>query len=74
MREKEIEKKLGIFLPIVIDSPTGKEVTKENVQKMLAILERDFKMNQVIIASIHLYNVDGIKVHTIEKALLEQDF
>lgn len=71
---KEIEKKLGIFLPIVIDSPTGKEVTKENVQKMLDILERDFKKNQVIIASIHLYNIDGIEIHTIEKALLEQDF
>ena len=71
---KEIEKKLGIFLPIVIDSPTGKEVTKENVQKMLDILERDFKKNQVIIASIHLYNMDGIKIQKIEKALLEQDF
>lgn len=71
---KMIEKKLGINLPIVIDSPAGKEVTKENVQKMLNILEKDFRNNQVIIASIHLYDIDALTIHVIEKALLEHDF
>ena len=34
---KELEKKLGIKLPILLDSPKGKEIDDSNVQKMMSI-------------------------------------
>ena len=61
-------------LPIVIDSPSGKEVVKENVDRMLQILKRDFTNNQVIIASIYSYDIEGIFVHPIEKSLMGEEF
>ena len=48
----EIEKHLGIKLPIILDSPSGKEVDQANIQLMVNILKRDFSGNQIIIASI----------------------
>lgn len=71
---KAIENSIGISLPIVIDSPSGKEVQKENVEKMMDIIERDFPSNQVIIASIYQYDIDNLKTHTIEKSLMGEDF
>lgn len=49
---KMLEKKLGLRLPIVLDSPSGREVTADNVSEMMEILEKDFTKNQKIIASI----------------------
>ncbi len=51
----EIEKVLGIKLPIFLDSPSGKEVDEMNIGKMMQILQRDFSDNQIIIASIYHY-------------------
>ena len=53
---KEIEKKLNIKLPIILDSPRGKEVDDKNIILMMDILKRDFKENQIIIASIFEYD------------------
>lgn len=47
---------------------------KENVEKMMDILARDFPHNQVIIASIFQYNIDNLHIHTIEKSLMGEDF
>lgn len=71
---KAIEEKIQVSLPIVIDSPSGKEVVKENVDRMLQILKRDFTNNQVIIASIYSYDIEGISVHPIEKSLMGEEF
>lgn len=71
---KAIEAALNITLPIIIDSPSGKEVQKDNVEKMMNILERDFPNNQVIIASIYKYEIDNLKVHTIVKSLMGEEF
>lgn len=71
---KAIEAKIGIILPIVIDSPSGKEVKKENVEKMIEILNRDFPSNQIIIASIFQYNIKNIKTHIIENSLMGESF
>lgn len=51
----EIQKVLGINLPIVLDSPSGREVDQENIQETMNILMEDFSDNQVIIASIYQY-------------------
>lgn len=60
----ELEKHLKIRLPIILDSPSGKEVDQENIELMMNILKRDFKENQIIIASIYDYSFP--KVHKLE--------
>ena len=67
----EIEKTLGIKLPILLDSPKGKEVDDANIAKMMQILQRDFPDNQIIIASIYHY-VPNEHVITLERQLLDQ--
>lgn len=49
----------GIKLPIVMDSPSGREVDKININDMMNILTRDFSNHQIIIASIHKYNFNN---------------
>lgn len=67
----EIEKALGIKLPIFLDSPRGKEVDKMNIGKMMQILQRDFSENQIIIASIYHY-VPNEHVIELKGQLLNQ--
>ena len=67
----EIEKALGIKLPILLDSPKGKEVDDINIGKMMQILQRDFPDNQIIIASIYHY-VPNEHVIEMKEQLLDQ--
>ena len=69
----EIEKALGIKLPIILDSPSGKEVDKANIQLMVNILKRDFSDNQIIIASIFHYDFENAKVIEIINRLIEHE-
>ena len=69
----EVEKQLGFRLPIILDSPSGKEVDPQNIEKMFEILQRDFKCNQIIVASIHDYeSFKDKKVHTIQERLIDK--
>lgn len=69
----EVEKYLGYKLPIILDSPSGKEVDPSNVEKMFEILHRDFKDNQIIVASIHDYVAfKNKKTHIIEERLINK--
>ena len=68
----EVEKVLGIKLPIILDSPTGKEIDRENVQIMMDILRRDFSDNQIIIASIYEYEFDRLNIIELNKRLIDQ--
>ena len=61
---KLIKEKTGIILPIVWDSPTGREVMHSTVEKMLKIVQRDFSDHQLIVASIYDYDLRDKK--TIE--------
>lgn len=47
-----ITDKIGVSLPIILDSPSGREVKQSTVELMLNVLQRDFSDHQVIIASI----------------------
>lgn len=67
----EIQKALGIKLPLLLDSPSGKEVDPENIQLMVDILKRDFSDNQLIIASIFHYDFDDVNVIEIKNRLIE---
>ncbi|RDY30792.1 hypothetical protein [Lachnotalea glycerini] len=68
----EIQKKLNIKLPIILDSPSGKEVDRQNVNAMMNILKRDFSENQVILASIYSYDFDDINLIEIKDKLIDQ--
>ena len=50
---KELERFIGTSLPIVLDSPSGREVTKDNLDKIYQLLSNELDNNQVIIASIY---------------------
>ena len=67
-----IEKYLGYKLPLLIDSPSGKEVDRDNVNAMMQILARDFSENQIIVASIYDYEFDQIKRIYIKDRLIDQ--
>lgn len=67
----EIEKYLNIKLPIILDSPSGKEVDQENIELIMNILKRDFKDNQIIIASIYEYDFEKVNKIVLEGSLLE---
>lgn len=43
----------GVCLPIILDSPRGREVSEENVNEMMAILAENYVEHQIIIASIY---------------------
>lgn len=68
----ELQNYLGLTLPIVLDSPSGREVDQKNIEDMFNILNDEFRDNQIIIASIFKYsrfNVD--KLIEIKTNLLE---
>ena len=60
----EVKRLLGVTLPIILDSPSGKEVDAANIELMINILKRDFSDHQIIISSIFEYNLPDL--HKIE--------
>lgn len=65
---KELEKSLNIKLPIVLDSPNGREMTNENIDNVYNLLIDEFEGNQLIIASIFKNKeVDQFNVIEIKK-------
>lgn len=68
----EIEKVIDIKLPIVLDSPSGREVDQKNIKDIMIILNRDFQDNQIIIASIFdNYVFDNMNRIILKKRLFE---
>ena len=59
---KLIKEKSGIVLPIVLDSPSGREVEYKTVENMLKLIQRDFPEHQLIVASIHDYDLSDKKI------------
>lgn len=59
---KLVEKKTGLVLPIVLDSPSGREVEHGVVEKMLNIIQRDYSNHQLIVASIYDYDIKEKKM------------
>lgn len=66
---KLIKEKTGIVLPIVLDSPSGREVEYSTVERMLMIIQRDFSDHQLIIASIHDYDLKDKRVIELKDKL-----
>ena len=68
-----IESVTGVKLPIILDSPSGKEIDKENVNLMMNILKRDFSDHQIIIASIYKYDIPELRIIEIKNRLIESE-
>ena len=68
----EIQKYIGLTLPIVLDSPSGREVDQKNIEDMFDILNDEFRDNQIIIASIFKYSrFDVDTLIELQRNLLE---
>ena len=46
----------------MLDSPSGREVEHSTVESMLKIIQRDFPEHQLIVASIHDYDLKDKKI------------
>lgn len=69
---KAIEEVLNIKLPIILDSPSGRELDPINIEETFKILSDDFKDNQIIIASIFNKDlIDETRIIQIENNLME---
>lgn len=58
---KLVRERTGCILPLLIDSPNGREVEKATVKKMMDVLRRDFSDHQIIIATIFNPNLPSQK-------------
>lgn len=67
----EVKKLLGVKLPIILDSPSGKEIDSDNIRLMINILKRDFSDHQIIIASIYEYDLPDVNKIVLKKRLME---
>ncbi|HDA7176603.1 TPA: hypothetical protein O5T19_002049, partial [Staphylococcus aureus] len=64
----------GISLPILLDSPSGREVDKQNIEEIFKILKEDFNENQIILASIFdNYKLDEINVIEIKSGIFKDN-
>ena len=61
---------LNIRLPIILDSPTGKEIDQDNIKLMINVLKRDFYEHQIIIASIYEYDFESVNKIELENKLI----
>ena len=66
-----IERKTGVILPIILDSPSGREVKTETVKEMLKLLQRDFSNHQIIIASIYDFDFNNKNIIEFKNRVLE---
>jgi hypothetical protein len=67
----EVKRLLGSKLPIILDSPSGKEIDSDNIRLMINILKRDFSDHQIIIASIYEYDLPEVNKIELKKSLME---
>lgn len=67
---KVIQRKTGVLLPLIIDSPMGGEVETRYIDMMMEILNRDFQDNQIIIASIHKLGLSNMSEVPLTNGIL----
>lgn len=60
-----------MILPIILDSPSGREVKTETVKEMLKLLQRDFSNHQIIIASIYDFDLNNKNIIEFKNRVLE---
>ena len=68
---KMIYAKTGCVLPIILDSPSGREVEISLVNKMMEVLTRDFSQHQIIIATIYDPKLPKQKTILLNQGIME---
>lgn len=68
-----IKEKVGLVLPIILDSPSGREVKISTVEEMLRIIQRDFSEHQLIIASIYNFDIKSKKVIEFKGRVFDEE-
>ena len=59
-------------LPIIIDSPNGREIIKSHIDKTYEILFRDFSEHQIIIASIFNHNIPRQSMFNLTNGIMPE--
>ena len=67
---KLIYEKTSCRLPLLIDSPNGREILKSNVQKTYDILVRDFAEHQIIMATISDPNLRAQDLRELDNGVM----
>jgi hypothetical protein len=70
---KLVFERTGCSLPLIIDSPHGREVEASHVAKMMEILRRDFSNHQIILATIFDLPFPEKSVITLSEGILHSD-
>ena len=67
---KLIFERTGCHLPLIIDSPNGREIVKNHIQKTYDILVRDFADHQIIMATIFNPNLPGQDLWELDNGVM----
>lgn len=70
---KVVESHFDMKLPIVWDSPAGREVNKINLDRVIEILNDFFSENQIVFASINTYELKNTKYIEIKNKIFESN-
>jgi len=68
---KIIRERTGIILPIILDSPSGREIKSQTVKEMLDLLIKEYHDHQIIIASIYNYDLSNTTLIELKNQLFE---
>lgn len=67
----QIDNILNDHIPIVLDSPHGREVEERNVEKTANILKKHFSQNQTFVATIYDFDMDNVNTIFINDNIME---
>lgn len=67
----QIDNILNDHIPIVLDSPHGREVEERNVEKTANILKKHFSENQTFVATIYDFDMDNVNTIFINNNIME---
>lgn len=67
---RAVDSALSIKLPLILDSPSGKELDQYNIQRLVDIINRDFSTHQVIVASIYHYKLDNLRTIEMDRRVV----
>lgn len=70
---KILEEKFGYSIPLILDSPSGREVKKETIKEIMNLIAEELPNTQLIIASIYNY-FDAKKTFIFKNYAIEEHY
>lgn len=68
---RTIRERAGIILPLILDSPSGREVQLSTVGDMLKLFQRDFPDHQLVVASIYDFEMKNKNLIEFQRRLFD---